>query len=31
VPLVHLHRGLEASPAQWGLANAILEKLERYR
>ncbi len=31
VPLVHLHRGPEASPAQWGAANAILEKLERYR
>ncbi len=31
VPLVHLHRGHEASAAQWGIANAILEKLERYR
>jgi hypothetical protein len=31
VPLVHVHRGRGASAAQWGMANAILEKLERYR
>ncbi len=31
VPLVHLHRGRPASPAQWEIANVILEKLERYR
>jgi hypothetical protein len=31
VPLVHLHRGEEPSPAHWATANAILEKLERYR
>ena len=31
VPLVHLHRGQGADAAQWETANAILEKLERYR
>lgn len=31
VPLVHVHRGQQASPADWAAANAILEKLERYR
>lgn len=31
VPLVHLHRGPEATAEQWGAANVILEKLERYR
>jgi hypothetical protein len=31
VPLVHLHRGEEPSPAEWATANVILEKLERYR
>jgi hypothetical protein len=31
VPLVHLHAGEEASEADWAAANAILEKLERYR
>jgi hypothetical protein len=31
VPLVHLHRGDEPSAADWAVANAILEKLERYR
>jgi hypothetical protein len=31
VPLVHLHRGERPSPADWGTANGILEKLERYR
>jgi hypothetical protein len=31
VPLVHLHRGDQPRPEEWGTANAILEKLERYR
>ena len=31
VPLVHLHRGDEPGPGAWATANAILEKLERYR
>ena len=31
VPLVHLHRGDEPGPEAWATANAILEKLERYR
>jgi len=31
VPLVHLHRGQQPSGEQWAAANAILEKLERYR
>jgi hypothetical protein len=31
VPLLHVHRGRGASAEQWGTANAILEKLERYR
>jgi hypothetical protein len=31
VPLLHLHRGEHLSPQAWGQANAILEKLERYR
>jgi hypothetical protein len=31
VPLVHLHRAEEPSPAEWATANVILEKLERYR
>ena len=31
VPLVHVHRGRGANAEQWGTANAILEKLERYR
>ena len=31
VPLVHMHRGGEPSVAEWATANAILEKLERYR
>ena len=29
--LVHLHRGQQPSGEQWAAANAILEKLERYR
>jgi hypothetical protein len=31
VPLVHLHRGAQPSAADWAVANAVLEKLERYR
>jgi hypothetical protein len=31
VPLVHMHRGGQPSPADWAAANAVLEKLERYR
>ncbi len=31
VPLVHLHRGEQPSANDWATANAILEKLERYR
>ncbi len=31
VPLVHLHPGDEPSAEDWSLANAVLEKLERYR
>ncbi|MGH2429645.1 MAG: hypothetical protein ACRDGV_12355 [Candidatus Limnocylindria bacterium] len=31
VPLVHLHRGDRPSDESWTGANAILEKLERYR
>jgi hypothetical protein len=31
VPLVHVHRGQAPDPAQWAAANAVLEKLERYR
>ncbi|HET6380963.1 MAG TPA: hypothetical protein VFH63_07995 [candidate division Zixibacteria bacterium] len=31
VPLVHLHRGEEPEPRSWAVANAVLEKLERYR
>jgi hypothetical protein len=31
VPLVHVHKGSEPSSAEWATANAILEKLERYR
>ena len=31
VPLVHVHRGHGAHAEQWETANAILEKLERYR
>ena len=31
VPLVHLHPGDEPTAADWAVANAILEKLERYR
>ena len=31
VPLIHLHRGDQPTDAEWATANAILEKLERYR
>jgi hypothetical protein len=31
VPLVHVHRGRRPSPDAWAAANAVLEKLERYR
>ncbi len=31
VPLMHLHRGEQPSADDWATANAILEKLERYR
>lgn len=31
IPLLHLHRGERPSAQDWTTANAILEKLERYR
>ena len=31
VPLVHLHRGQQPSADDWALANAIVERMERYR
>ena len=31
VPLVHLDRSRAPSSEEWGTANAVLEKLERYR
>ncbi|MGH2454998.1 MAG: hypothetical protein ACRDHD_01880 [Candidatus Limnocylindria bacterium] len=31
VPLVHLHRGARPGAEAWAAANAVLEKLERYR
>ncbi len=31
VPLVHLHRGTRPGSREWAAANAVLEKLERYR
>jgi hypothetical protein len=31
VPLVHWHRGERVGAADWSAANAILERLERYR
>jgi hypothetical protein len=31
VPLVHLRRGLQPTADDWATANAVLEKLERYR
>jgi hypothetical protein len=31
VPLVHAYRGRPPGPEAWAAANAVLEKLERYR
>ncbi len=31
VPLVHLHAERQPSPQDWAAANAVIEKLERYR
>jgi hypothetical protein len=31
VPLIHLRRGDEPTAEDWTVANAIIEKLERYR
>lgn len=31
VPLVHFHRDRQPSAEDWALANAIVERLERYR
>lgn len=31
VPLLHLHRGRQPSAEEWATANAIVERLERYR
>ena len=31
VPLVHFHRGQQPSEEDWAVANAIVERLERYR
>lgn len=31
VPLVHLHRGQQVPAEAWAEANAVLERLERYR
>jgi hypothetical protein len=31
VPLVHLRRGQQPSAEDWALANAIVERMERYR
>ncbi|MGH2463168.1 MAG: hypothetical protein ACRDFZ_06030, partial [Candidatus Limnocylindria bacterium] len=31
VPLLHLHPGEQPTDAEWAEANAILERLERYR
>ncbi len=31
VPLVHLHQGQEPTADDWAAANAIVERLERYR
>jgi hypothetical protein len=31
VPLLHLRQGDEPSPEDWAGANAVLEKLERFR
>jgi hypothetical protein len=31
VPLIHLHRGQPPTDEDWAVANAIVERLERYR
>lgn len=31
VPLLHLHRGQQPTEEDWAVANAIVERLERYR
>jgi hypothetical protein len=31
VPLMHLRRGQQPSAEDWALANAIVERMERYR
>jgi hypothetical protein len=31
VPLLHLYRGRQPTVDEWATANAVLEKLERYR
>lgn len=31
VPLVHMRRGAQPTAGDWATANAVLEKLERYR
>ena len=31
VPLLHLHRGQQPTEDDWAMANAIVERLERYR
>ena len=31
VPILHLHPGEQPTEAEWAQANAILERLERYR
>ena len=31
VPLVHLHKGRAPSEEDWAIANAIVERMERYR
>lgn len=31
VPLVHVHRGEQPDADAWAVANAVIEKLERYR
>jgi hypothetical protein len=31
VPILHLHPGEQPTEADWAQANAILERLERYR
>ena len=31
VPLVHLHHGQQPTEEDWAVANAVVERLERYR